>query len=90
MFGNAKSEKPRQALFGSPGFGFVQPLSLRSGRPIGEPRSNNRYYDYEANYDAVKKPDHTRADLLTEGQWIERGLKMTIGHEFNIREKVAL
>lgn len=90
MYVDAKCEKPRQALLGSPGFGFVQPLSLCSGRPIGEPRWNNRYYDYEANYDVVNKLDHTRADSLTDGQWVERELKMTIGHEIEICEKVTL
>jgi hypothetical protein len=80
--------KTPAGLVCSPGFGFLQPLSLCSGRPIGEPRLNNRYYDYEGNYDAVKK--RRRADVLTCGQWRECELEMTIGHEIETCEKVFL
>ncbi|MGE0883642.1 MAG: hypothetical protein AB7P14_08870 [Blastocatellales bacterium] len=71
-------------LGGSPGFGFVQPLLFFSGRPIGEPRLNNRYYDYDANYDAAKKQAaKTQIHRPTGGRRIERELEMTIGHKLS-------
>jgi len=76
---NAKN--PGESL-GSPGFGFVQPFLAYSGRPIGEPRFNNRYYDNDANYDAVKKEfsdSHVR--LPAGSQCAGRELETTIGHK---------
>jgi hypothetical protein len=80
-FQNLKAKNPGES-FASPGFGFVQPCLAFSGRPIGEPRFNNRYYDYDANYDAVKKEiADSRACLLAGSQCAERELETTIGHK---------
>jgi len=56
-------------------------LLFFSGRPIGEPRLNNRYYDYDANYNAAKKkPTDSHVYLLAGSQSVERGLETTIEH----------
>ena len=78
-----KAKNPGESL-GSPGFGFVQPLLFFSGRPIGEPRLNNRYYDYDANYDtAKKKPTRSHICLLAESQCEGREFEVTIGHKLS-------
>ncbi|HMV83935.1 MAG TPA: hypothetical protein PLD20_05560 [Blastocatellia bacterium] len=43
---------------------------------------NNRYYDYEANYDAVKQqPAKPHVHRLTESQCVGCKLETTIGHK---------
>lgn len=74
--------KTPASRFVSPGFGFVQPCLAFSGRPIGEPRFNNRYYDYDANYDAAKKtPTHSQIYLLAGSHSAGQELEVTIGHK---------
>jgi hypothetical protein len=51
-FTSNKNENPG-GLFSSPGFG-ISCLTLRSGRPIGEPRRNYRYRDNNAYYNDVE------------------------------------
>jgi hypothetical protein len=76
-----RKQNPGELLC-SPGFGFVQPCLAFSGRPIGEPRFNNRYYDYDANYDAVKKEiAGSHVYFLAGSQCGERELETTIGHK---------
>lgn len=52
-----------------------------SGRPIGERRFNNRYYDNDANYDDVKKLAYNCLRPLALSQCGERELEATIGHK---------
>jgi hypothetical protein len=55
-----------------------------SGRPIGERRLNNRYYDNDANYDAVKKkPADPRVCPLAGSQCARNELETTIGHKLS-------
>jgi len=54
-----------------------------SGRPIGEPRRNNRYRDNNAYYNEVEnKPADTQLRLTARGREIKRELETTIGHLF--------
>ena len=49
---------------------------------------NNRYYDYDANYDDVKKLAYKRAgqhiELVALSRGVERELEATIGHGFEV------
>jgi hypothetical protein len=76
---NAKTPASHLARRGLDSFNL---FLLYSGRPIGEPRFNNRYYDNDANYDAVKKEfadSHVR--LPAGSQCAGRKLETTIGHK---------
>ena len=55
-------------------------MGAASGRPIGEPRSENRYYDHDTNYDDVKKQGGAHVRLPAIGHSHERELGTTIGH----------
>jgi hypothetical protein len=54
---------------------------LFSGRPIGEPRRDNRYRDNNAYYNDVEnKPAGAQSRLTAGGRKIERALETTTGH----------
>jgi hypothetical protein len=70
-------------LFNSPGFGIFC-LTLSSGRPIGEPRRNNRYSDNNADYydDVESKSSDAQFRLTARSREFKRELGTTIGHKF--------
>jgi hypothetical protein len=86
----SKNENPGD-LFCSPGFGTFC-LTLSSGRPIGEPRRNNRYRDNKAYYNDVEnEPADAQSRLTARSRKIKRELETTIGHLiFNLKKWPAI
>jgi hypothetical protein len=86
--GGARNENPG-GLFSSPGFG-TSCLTLSSGRPIGEPRLNDRYRDNDAYYNDVEnKPAGARFRLTAIDREIERAIETTIGHSIFQSEEMS-